>query len=445
MLGEFDNLAAANPGPSENAPPSGQTRTWISPTVLRFLRLVGPGIITGASDDDPSGIGTYAVAGAQLGYASLWTAPFSFPLMAAVQFICAKIALVSGRGIAGVLRAHYPSPVLYAAVLGLILANTLNAAADMLAIAAGINLLIPVPLLVMIVPIAVSLLVFQIWGSYRWIARIFTALTLALFAYIGAAFYARPDWSLVLRGTLVPELRFDRSYLATLLAILGTTISPYLFFWQANEVVEEKASRRRKQPWYRPRQTTGDLPYVAVDVNLGMFFSNLVMFFILLASAATLHAGGRTDIDSAASAAEALRPLAGNGATVLMALGLIGTGLLTVPILTSSAAYAVCEAVGWKCSLDDKPAKAREFYLVMVVSTLVAALINFIGINPMKALYWTAVINGVLAGPLLVVIMLIANNSKVMHSHVNGLGLNILGWIAAVLMIVAAAGIFLGQ
>ncbi|HMC88907.1 MAG TPA: Nramp family divalent metal transporter, partial [Gemmataceae bacterium] len=411
--------------------------------VRRFLKMLGPGLITGASDDDPSGIGTYAVAGAQLGYAALWTALVTFPLMAAVQFICARIAMVSGRGIASVLRKHYPRTLLYAVVLGLLLANTLNAGADLVAIAAGLNLLLPIPIKAVLVPVAILILVLQIWGSYRLIARTFKWLTLALFAFIGAAFLARPDWGEVFRGTVLPTVRFDSTFLATLVAILGTTISPYLFFWQASQEVEEEIARGRRRLWQRRGTTDGELRYAAWDVSIGMFLSNVVMYFIILATAATLHREGRTNIDSAAEAAEALRPLAGEAATVLMALGLIGTGFLAVPILTGSAAYAVCETFGWKCSLDAKPGKAKEFYLVLAASTIGGLVINVIGISPMDALFWTAVLNGFLSPPLLLVIMLIANNKQVMGNRVNGMGLNVLGWATTAAMFAAAAGLLL--
>jgi NRAMP (natural resistance-associated macrophage protein)-like metal ion transporter len=404
---------------------------------------LGPGLITGASDDDPSGIATYATAGAQFGFAPLWTALVTFPLMASVQFICAKIGLVSGRGIAGVLREQYPRPLLYTVVLGLLAANTINAGVDILAIAAGVNLLIPVPVTVVIVPVAVLIVALQVWGSYRLIAKTFKWLTLSLFAYIAAALFARPGWGEVLRGTFLPTVHFDGAFLAMLVAIMGTTISPYLFFWQASQEVEEQISRGKKRLWQRRGASDDDLTYAFWDVNAGMFMSNLVMYFIILATAATLHKAGQTEVNSAADAAEALRPLAGSAATVLMALGLIGTGLLAVPILTGSAAYAVCETVGWKCSLDAKPGKAKEFYLVMAASTLGGLLINFTGLNPMRALFWTAVINGFLAPPLLVVIMLIANNKKVMGRRVNGWKENALGWATTAVMFAAAVALVL--
>lgn len=409
----------------------------------RFFKMLGPGLVTGASDDDPSGISTYAVAGASLGFATLWTALFTFPLMAAVQLICAKVGMVTGMGLAAVLRRHYSRSLLYVAVLGLVIANTINAGADIGAIAAAINLLIPVPIAAMIVPIALIILAVQIWGSYRLIAKIFTWLTLALFAYIGSAFFAKPNWAEVLKGTLIPTISFNAQFLSTLVAILGTTISPYLFFWQANQEVEEEISMGRRTLAQRKGATDAEMKYAAWDVNIGMLFSNVVMYFIILATAATLFKAGKTNIQSATDAAQALRPLAGEGAYFLLAVGLIGAGFLAVPILTGSSAYAVAEAFGGKYGFDKKPQRAKLFYGVIAASTLVGMLINFLGINPISALFWTAVINGFLAPPLLVVIMLIANNRKVMGDRVNGRWVNLLGWATTVIMFAAAIGLIL--
>ena len=412
-------------------------------SIVRLLKLLGPGLITGASDDDPSGIGTYAIAGASLGYSTLWVAWVTFPLMASVQVICAKVAMVSGKGIAAVLREHYPRTLLYSVVLSLMVANTINAGADILAIAAGLNLLLPVPIMIAILPIASVILALQIWGSYKTIAKIFKWLTLTLFAYIGSALLAKPDWGEVLKATLIPTIHFEGTYLATMVAILGTTISPYLFFWQADQEVEEERARGRKTVSQRKGATNNELTHSFWDINIGMLLSNVVMYFIVLATAATLHQSGQTEVSSAAEAAEALRPLAGDAATILMALGLIGTGFLAVPILTGSAGYAVCEAMGWKCSLDSSPRQAKEFYLILCVSTVAGVVIDFIGVNPMAALFWTAVINGVLAPPLLAIIMLIANNKEVMGSRVNGRSLNILGWVTTALMFAAMIGLVL--
>lgn len=406
--------------------------------IKRLLGILGPGFITGASDDDPSGIGTYATAGASLGFTFLWTAWVTFPMMAAVQFICAKIGLVSGRGLAGVLRMYYPRAALYPVVFGLLVANTINAGADLGAIAAGINLLVPVPIRVLIVPVGIGILLIQIYGSYRFIERTFKWLTLALFAYVGAAFFSRPELSEVLRGTLVPSLTLDRTHLSMLVAVLGTTISPYLFFWQAGQEVEEQISMGRRTLEQRQGATRREMRDAAWDVNIGMFFSNAVMYFIILATAATLFKAGETDIDSAIDAARALQPLAGDAAGILLALGLIGTGLLAVPILTGSAAYAIAEAFGWRAGLNEKPRRAKAFYGVIVASTLAGMLLDFLGVNPIHALVWTAIINGFLAAPLLVVILHVANNKKILGERVNGPVLNVLGWLTTIVMFAAA-------
>jgi NRAMP (natural resistance-associated macrophage protein)-like metal ion transporter len=409
----------------------------------RFFRELGPGLITGAADDDPSGIATYSMAGASFGFATLWTAIVTFPLMSVVQFLCAKIGLVTGMGLAGVLRKHYSRAVLYPAVVGVVIANTINAGTDIGAIAAALNLLIPIPAMWLIFPIAILIVTMQIWGSYRLISRIFKWLTLTLFAYIGAALLAHPPWNEVLKATFIPQLSFDQKYLLTLVAILGTTISPYLFFWEASEEVEEEIKMGRKTVKEREGATYRELRVAAWDTNIGMFFCNLIFYFVILASAVTLHAAGKTEIQSATEAAQALRPLAGNAATILFALGLIGSGFLAVPILTGSSAYAVAETFGWECSLDDKPHEAKHFYAVIAISTFIGILIDFLGINAMAALFWTAVINGLISPPLLVTIMFVSNNPKVMGDKVNGWSANIFGWAATAIMFAAAIGMIL--
>lgn len=411
--------------------------------VVRLVKILGPGLITGASDDDPSGIGTYAVAGASLGYTTLWTALITFPLSAAVQFVCAKIAMVSGRGLAGVIREHYPRWILYPVVFALVAANTINIGADLGAIAAAINMLVPsLPIAWMVPPIAAIILGLQLWGSYALLARTFKWLALALLAYIGSALLARPDLGEVLHGTFVPTISLDPSFIATLVAILGTTISPYMFFWQAGQEIEEERSWGRVKLWQRQGASNTELKYRAWDVNIGMFFSELVMYFIILGTAATLFRAGRTDIHSAAEAAEALRPLAGDLSGVLLAVGLIGAGFLAVPVLSGSAAYGVAEAMGWRQGLNYRPGRAREFYGVIVVATLVGMLINFVGINPIDALFWTAVINGVVAPPVMAIIMLVVNNRRIMGDRVNNHWTNLLGWAATLLMAAAAIALF---
>ncbi len=408
---------------------------------VRFLQTLGPGFVTGASDDDPSGIATYAQVGASLGYATLWTALATFPLMTAVQYICGKIGMVTGRGLTGVLKQHYPRSLLFVVIIALAVANTINAGTDIGAIAAAINLLAPIPIRVLVLPVGLLLLALQVWGSYRLIAQVFKWLSLALFAYIGAALFAKPDFLEVIRGTLVPRLSLDGKFLSALVAILGTTISPYLFFWQSNQEVEEDIKRGRTTVAARKGSTKGELRAAGWDTITGMLFSNVVMYFIILSSGATLFKVGKTDIQSATDAAQALRPLAGEGAYILLAVGLIGAGCLAVPILTGSVAYAVCAMFGWRGRLDAKLGAAKRFYTVMLVCTLLGVSINFLGINPMKALFWTAVINGFLAPPLLVLILLISNNPKIMGDKTNGPWTNLLGWSAVGVMAAAAVGL----
>jgi len=417
--------------------PSVRTRN----PIRRFLAILGPGLITGASDDDPSGIGTYAVAGASLGYATLWTALLTFPMMTAVQFMCAKIGMVTGMGLARVLRQHYPKALLYPVVAALVIANTINAGADIGAVAEAVNLLVPIPPIMLIVPIALAILGLQIWGSYQFISRVFKWLSLALLAYIGSALYARPDVGAVLRGTFVPTIHFNAHFISTFVALLGTTLSPYLFFWQASQEVEEEISMGRRTLVSRRGATDGELQYAGIDVTVGMFFSNLVMYFIILATAATLFQAGKTEIGSATEAAQALRPLAGNAAAALLAVGLIGAGFLGVPVLTGSSAYAMAEALGWKHGLNEQARRAKLFYAMIVVPTLIGMCINFVGINPISALFWSAVINGVIAPPILVVVMLVGNNPRVMGKRVNGRWSNVAGWATAILMAMAAVAL----
>lgn len=406
--------------------------------------VLGPGLVTGASDDDPSGIGTYTTAGASLGLATLWTAIVTLPMMAAVQFICAKIGMVSGMGLAGVLRKYYSRWVVVLAISLLVIANTINAGTDIGAIAAAINLLVPsIPPLALVAPIAIVIVTVQILGSYNLIAKIFKWLTLSLFAYIAAAFLAQPNWSDVLKATLILTVRFDHEYLMTLVAIFGTTITPYLFFWQASQEVEEELKMGRRTLRQRLGATDRELRIAEIDVDAGMLFASAVFYFVVLASAATLHAAGKTNIQTATEAAEALRPLSHGVATILFSLGLIGSGFLAVPVLTSSSSYAICEAFRWRYGLDKKFHGARRFYGIIAISTLLGVLITLLKIPAVTALYWTAVINGVLAPPLIVVIMLVSNNKKIMGKRTNGPLTNVLGWSTAVIMFAAALGMFL--
>ena len=406
----------------------------------RLARALGPGLITGASDDDPSGIGTYAQAGAQHGFATLWTTLAMLPMQVGVQYMCAKIGLVTGKGLAGVLREHHPR-LLYPAVIALVIANTLNAGADIGAIAAAINLLVPVPPIVFVVPVAVGIIALQVFGTYRLIEKVFRWLALALLAYIGAALFARPDVLGVMAGTFIPTIRLDPAYLGILVALLGTTISPYLFFWQASQEVEEQISIGRRHLWHRQGASRFELRYALWDTMAGMVFSEVVAYFIIFATGATLFAAGKTDVASATDAAQALRPLAGDASVLLFAIGLIGSGVLAVPVLTGSAAYGVTEAFGWRSGLDRTLLHAPQFYAVIVAATLVGMAINFLGINPITALVLSAVINGIVAAPLIVLVMLVSNDRAAMGNRTNGRLLNVVGWTTAGVMGLAAIGL----
>jgi Mn2+/Fe2+ NRAMP family transporter len=361
--------------------------------------------------------------------------------MATVQFICAKIAMVSGQGLAAVLRQHTPRAVLYPAVIALVVANTLNAGVDIGAIAAGLELLTPLPAGVWVLPVAGTIAALQIWGSYRVIAATFKWLTLALFAYVGASIMAEPPAGEVLRATFLPRLRFDTATILLLVAILGTTISPYLFFWQATQEVEEKVEQGRVRLAERRGTNERQLHERRWDVLAGMLFSNAVMYCIMLATASTLFRSGPSEIRSAAEAAEALRPFAGAHATWLFALGLVGTGFLAVPILTGSAAYALAEIFGWRRGLNRRPHQAPEFYVAIVLSTMVGAAIHVADLNPMVALVWMAVLNGLLAPPLLALIMRIADDRRIMGTHVNGHWTRIVGWGTVGVMTAAAVAL----
>ena len=406
----------------------------------RLGMALGPGLITGASDDDPSGIGTYAQAGAQHGFATLWMIPAMLPMVTAVQYMCAKIGLVTGHGLAGVLREHYPR-ALYPAVIALVIANTLNAGADIGAIAAALNMLIPIHAVVFIVPVTLGIVGLQVFGSYRLIERVFKWLTVALLAYIGAALFSHPDVMGVLAGTLVPTIQLDPKYIGILVALLGTTISPYLFFWQASEEVEEQISMGRRELTQREGASPLELKYAFWDTMAGMGFAEVVAFSIILATGATLFAAGKTDVGSATDAAQALRPLAGDASALLLAVGLIGAGVLAVPILTGSAAYGVSEAFGWRSGLDDKLTGAPQFYLVIIAATFVGMGINFLGINPITALVLSAVLNGVIAAPLLILVMLVSNDRSAMGERTNGRLLNVVGWTTTIVMCVAAVAL----
>jgi NRAMP (natural resistance-associated macrophage protein)-like metal ion transporter len=410
--------------------------------VRRFFADLGPGLVTGAADDDPSGISTYSVTGASFGYTPLWTALFSFPLMVAVQLMCARLGMVTGRGLAGVLRRKYPRWVLWGACSLLIVANVVNIGADLGGMAAATGLVTGIKAFIWTPIYAVLIVSLLFWTSYSFIARVFKWLTLVLFAYVIAAFLAHPDWAAVLRSTLVPHVEWSSNYLATFVGILGTTISPYLFFWQASTEVEEERKKGRRTVGQRRGATDEELRKSRTDVITGMFFSNLVMYFIILTTAATLHAHGQTNIDTAQQAAEALRPLAGDGAYLLFTLGLIGVGMLGVPVLAGAAAYAVAEASAWRGTLEDRPRLAIRFYAVVGAAMVLGLALDFAGINAVKMLFWSAVLNGVLAPPLIVLVVLLTSNKKIMGERTNPPILKWLGWATAVIMAAAAVAMF---
>lgn len=406
------------------------------------FEVLGPGLVTGAADDDPSGIGTYSQVGAQFGYSLAWTMFFGFPLLASIQAICARIGATTGMGIAQNLRQHYPIWLLRTVVILLLIANVINLGADLGAMGEVLALIVPGPVMGFTIAFGVVSVLLEVFLSYSVYARVLKWTTLSLFAYVGVVFVADVPLGAALYGTLVPHFTFDKPHAMALVAIFGTTISPYLFFWQAGQEVEEQHRRHIKPLHVSPRRAGAELRRIRTDTLIGMGFSHLVALFIVIATAATLHASGVREIESAAQAAEALRPIAGDFAFVLFAIGIIGTGLLAVPILAGSAAYAVSEAFGWTEGLDRKPREAKAFYAVIALATLGGVALNFIGIDPMKALYWSAVVNGLLAPPLMVVTMLIASNRSVMGDLVIGPKLQFGGWLSTAVMWVVA-GVFL--
>jgi NRAMP (natural resistance-associated macrophage protein)-like metal ion transporter len=407
----------------------------------RFFANLGPGLITGAADDDPSGISTYSVAGATFGYVPLWTALFSFPIMTAVQLMCARLGIVTGLGLAGVIRRRYSHWVLWGACSLLVIANVVNIAADLGGMAEATMMVTRAPVALTVPVYGILIVALLMWSSYRTIARVFKWLTLVLLAYVIAAFVAHVDWKLALRMTFIPHVEWSRSFFSVLVAILGTTISPYLFFWQAAQEVEEERAMGRNLA-RRRGATREELKACRTDVVAGMFASNAIMYFIIMTTAATLHAHGKTDIATAQEAAEALRPLAGAGAYLLFTLGLIGTGMLAVPVLAGSCAYAIAEASAWRGSLNQRPRRAKKFYIVLAVAMTLGIALNYAGLNAIKLLFTAAVVNGVLAPPLILIVLLLTRDRKVMGDAVNSPLLAGLGWLTFGVMMIAALGLF---
>jgi len=414
--------------PPDRPPPAGLSAA---------LAVLGPGLITGAADDDPSGIGTHSQVGAQFGYGLSWTFVLTFPLMVAIQEVAARIGRVTGAGIAQNLRRHYPRPLLWAMVLLLLVANIINLGADLSAMGAAVQLLIGGNATLYTLALGIVCVVLEVALNYPRYASILKWTTLSLFSYVAVVIVAQVPWGRALISLVVPEIQWNAAYATALVAILGTTISPYLFFWQAGQEIEEEHRHHTKPLCITPKEAGPELARIRTDTLVGMAFSTLVSLSIVFATAATLNANGVTDIATSAQAAEALRPVAGDFAFAMFALGIIGTGLLAVPVLAGSAAYAVTEMLGVAGSLDAKPLDARLFYGTIAVTTLAGASLNLVGIDAVRALYWAAIVNGVLAAPLMAVMMLIVRNPRAMGRLTLPIGRTMLGWTATLVMATA--------
>lgn len=405
-----------------------------------WLQVLGPGLVTGASDDDPSGIGTYAQVGSQFGYGLLWTALFTFPLMVAVQELCARIALHTGVGLGVALRRKFPTWLVAPCIAALVAANTITAGADLGAVAAGGSLLTRglVHELWLLVPVAALILGLQMFLTYAVIFKVFKWLTLSLFAYVATGVVVHPDLGRVVVATFLPHVEFNKEFIAALVAVFGTTISPYLFFWQASSEVDEMRAAGEETEAARRGVKVSELKAARTDIAVGMLFSNVVTYFIILTSAAVLHAHGQTDVRTADQAAAALEPLAGQWAFVLFAAGLISTGLLAVPILTGSAAYAVKEFLGLHGALVDRPKYRPTFYLIMAASTVASIGIDLVGLDPIRALFFASIVNGVVAPPLMVLIVVLGSDRMVMGQRVSGWASRAVTWIATGVMAAGA-------
>jgi NRAMP (natural resistance-associated macrophage protein)-like metal ion transporter len=406
-------------------------------------KILGPGLITGASDDDPSGIATYSQVGAQFGYSMGWVMLFSWPLMCAIQEISARIGRVTGQGIAGNLKRHYPVGVVYSVVSLLVVANVINIGADLGAMGAALKLLIGGPALIYVALFGLASVLLEVFSQYSRYVSVLKWLTLSLFAYVGVAFVVHIPWGTVGYNLVVPHITFDGPYITAVVAVLGTTISPYLFFWQAEEEVEEVKERPQAKPLKRaPEQAKPEFQRIQWDTYIGMLISNVVALFIILTTAATLNAHGVTDIQTSSQAAEALRPIAGPFAFFIFALGIIGTGLLALPVLAGSSAYALGETFGWPVGLSRTAGRAKAFYGAIAIATFLGIGLNFSPIDPIKALFWSAVINGVVAVPVMALMMHLSSHRPAMGEFRLHIGLKIVGWLATFIMVAAAIGLF---
>ena len=411
--------------------------------IRSWLRQLGPGLVTGAADDDPSGIATYSQAGAKFGYELGWTVVLTYPLMVAVQIISASLGRVTGRGLADNIRENFPAPVLYALVIMLLIANTINVAADVAAMGQSLQLVVGGPVHLYAVGFGVVCLALEIYLPYRRYVTYLKWLTLVLFAYVAVALVANVSWSAVLSGIVWPRVPRSSDMLTVIVAVFGTTISPYLFFWQAAlEVEEVEANPKAHALKQSPSQAPSQLRRIDIDTYVGMGLSNAIALFIIIATAATLHQSGILDIETSAQAAEALRPIAGPLAFLLFSLGIIGTGMLAIPVLAGSAAYAVAETFKWRRGLDRKPREAGGFYAIVALATLGGTALTFSPIDPIRALLWSAVINGVISVPVLIVMMLLAGNVNVMGKFVSSPRLKFVGWLATAVMAAAVCAMF---
>ncbi|MBY6263957.1 divalent metal cation transporter [Azospirillum sp. 412522] len=393
-----------------------------------IFRMIGSGIVTGAADDDPSAIGTYASAGARFGLGILWIAPVLLPMMYVVVYLSAKIGQVYGKGLFACIRDRFPRWVLLPMVTLAFVGNIIEAAADLGGIGAALNLLIPLPVPLIVVGAACIIFGIQYFGSYSLIRNIFRWLALVLFAYVAAAVLAKPDPWEVIRSTFVPGIRFDAGFLSIVVACIGTSLSAYVYTWQSNQEVEEQIAMGRRRLWQRKGATRGEMKRTSRDVLTGMLFSNVILYFIILSTGATLHAAGQTEIETAAQAASALEPLAGEAAKYLFAAGVAGVGFLAVPVMTTGAAYDVVQGMGREGSLHDRPGENKLFYGVIAIVTVLAVAMNFLGFNPMKALVWSGIVQGFSVPPLLLLMMLLTNSRKVVGARTNGRLTNVLGW-----------------
>ncbi|WP_244309575.1 NRAMP family divalent metal transporter [Sphingobium fuliginis] len=392
------------------------------------MKMLAAGIVTGAADDDPSAIGTYASAGARYGLAFLWIAPVLLPMMYVVVYLSAKIGQVYGKGLFACIRDQFPRWLLLPLVTLAFAGNIIEAAADLGGIGAALNLLVPIPVPLIVVGAAAIIFALQYFGSYMLIRRVFRWLALILFAYVAAAVMARPDPIAVLRATFIPALRIDAQSLSLIVACIGTSLSAYIYTWQSNQEVEEQIALGRRRLWQRKGATASEMKRTSRDVLTGMIFSNLILYFILLATGITLHAAGRTEIETAADAAAALEPIAGQAAKFLFAAGVVGVGFLAVPVMTTGAAYDVVQGLGRAGSLHDAPQDNRLFYAIIAAVTVLAVAMNFLGFNPMKALVWSGIVQGFSVPPLLLLMMLLTNRPAVVGARTNGRWTNLLGW-----------------